>query len=110
MARFRRFRNAYANRAAYYSRAKGYYGRAQGINNKFLGINSMFLIGAAGGWFLPHNQLIDNAAVLAAVAPIKGLGPVKKAAQGYVFTHAAKSLISGGIGNMPNTLQGTTVI
>lgn len=107
MARFRRFKR-YGSRA--YAGGKRFYGRARSVNNKFFGVNMGFIAGAAAGYFLPHNQLIDNGAVIAAVVPVKGLGIVKQASQGYVFAHAVKSLISGGIGNVPNTFSNNTVI
>lgn len=114
MARFARARRYYGNRTVYINRARGFagrgYARARGINNRFFGISPGFLVGAAAGYLMPHNQLLDNGAVIAAVVPVRGLGIVKQGAQGYVFAHALKSLISGGIGNVPQTLGTNTVI
>lgn len=105
MARFQRFRNAYSNRGAYYSRGKTYaknWYKSNNMNN--------FLMGAGGAVVLPiagvQNSMLDLAALLVATAPIKGLGKFKGIAQGYIFTKGIMgaaninpaTLIRGGAG------------
>lgn len=86
MARYRRFRS-YAGRARRFgSRA---WGRAKGF-----GISTPWLIGAVAGFmnFLP---VPGNIALIAAVAPVKGLGAIKAGAQGYIGGQLIRSMIGG---------------
>lgn len=106
MARFQRFRS---RARGYYNNRAVYINRARNVNKRFFGVTPEFLIGAGAGLLMPHNQMIDNVAVIGAVAPLK-MGKVKQVASGYVFAHACKSLIGGGIGNIPGTLSNSTVI
>lgn len=77
--RYRRYR---ARAGGYYRRGRAFYSKnRRGI------IGGAFLAGAAASFVAPTtgNQLADTAILAAAVAPIKGLGPVKGAAQGWVL-------------------------
>lgn len=106
MARFSKFRS---RARGYYNNRAVYYTKARNVNNKWFGITPEFLIGAGAGMFMPHNQLIDNVAVIGLAAPVK-LGKAKQFAAGYVFVHAAKSILAGGVGNIGGTLSSSTVI
>lgn len=82
----------YSNRGAYYARAKGFYGKTG------LTLNAPFMAGAAAAFVLPENEMLTVGGLLGATAPVKGLGPVKGAAQGYIFGQVLQKYVLPKLG------------
>lgn len=68
----------YAKRGAYMARARGVY------NKTGLNLSMEYMAGFVGAFVLPENEMLSIGAAAVAVAPIKGLGKVKGAGQGYL--------------------------
>ena len=103
MARFRRFRR-YTGRV--YRRARRFGGWKRSFGRGRFGVNlsTPFLIGAAIGMTDLDQMIPAPVKILAACAPVRGLGPIKAAAQGMLVGDVVQSLtgftlpIVGGLG------------
>jgi len=75
--------------------ARGYSRRSRRSKSGFGGISMPFLIGAALGWTDQDTKLgiPQEAIVGAAVIPVRGLGPIKQAAQGCTFANVVQSFM-----------------
>jgi len=88
----------YYRRRRYYRRG----GSRKSNSNNLFGINPMFILGAVIPFVTPSNSnLFEIGAVLATV-PVKGLGPIKKIAQGYILGQ----VIENRFGNPLATMTG----
>lgn len=109
----RRFRGyakkAWSNRGSYYSRARSFAGRSYG--GKFgLNINMPFVAGFAAAFVAPENEMLTVGSLAAATLPVKGMGSVKGAAQGYVLGQVTQKWLLPKLGiNIGNIMgQGQT--
>lgn len=95
--RYNRFRRYGSRATIVYRRGRNFYSKnRRGI------VGGAFLAGAAASFVAPTtgNQLADTAILAAAVAPIKGLGPVKGAAQGWVLGKIVQQFIGNPVQGM----------
>lgn len=81
-----RAKAAYSRGRSYASRGYGYGKRAYAKSG--LNLNLPFMGGVVAAFAVPQNTDLDMAAIMVAAAPVKGLGKVKGAAQGYIFGQA----------------------
>lgn len=92
--RYNRFRRYGSRATIIYRRGRSFYGRnRRGI------VGGAFLAGAAASFVAPTtgNAMADTAILAAAVAPIKGLGPIKGAAQGWVLGKIVQQFVGNPI-------------
>lgn len=81
------------------NRARYAYGKGRKAYNKMgLNINMPFMAGFAGAFILPENEMLTVGSLVGATAPIKGLGMVKGAAQGYVLGQVTQKWILPKLG------------
>lgn len=93
----------YANRAAYYTKARSFGSAA--YKRSGLQLNAPFLAGAAAAFVLPENEMLTVGGLLGATAPVRGLGPIKGAAQGYVFGQVCQKWLLPKLGvNIGNVM------
>lgn len=106
MSRYRNFRAKYNRQwaGARYSSAKS---RGRSAYNKSgLNLSMPFIAGLAAAFVMPADPKIDMAGVAVATMPIKGLGKIKGAAQGYVFGQAMQHYVLPMVGiNIPDVMN-----
>lgn len=103
-----------AKARSYGKRGYGYAKRGYNFSNKSYGgkfgltITPAFIAGAVAAFVVPDNAMLDAGGIALACAPVKGLGPAKGAAQGYVLGQLMQQFVLPKLGiNVPNLMGGT---